>query len=111
MAQDEQTHRHAIEAKVTEGNVAAQQRHYGLAELQAATQREVAMYQAKTVRWSDFFGQVLGFAVCVGCSYGAFLLGMAGQTGPAIALGAIPTAAIVQSFRTMWNRKSNDKKS
>ncbi|MFY7867682.1 DUF2335 domain-containing protein [Roseateles sp.] len=103
--EDEQSHRRSIELEVTAANIAAQQRELSLAETQAQTQREHALYQAVTVRRSDFIGQLLGFVVCAGCGLGAFFLGMSGHEVAAVALAAIPTAAVVQSFRTLFDRK------
>lgn len=98
-AEDEQAHRRTLEIGAQEANIASQKRQLDIAERQSSAQIELATYQAKAVKLSDVLGQLLGFSVCAGCAVGSYLLAMAGNTGGAVALAAIPTAAIVQSFR------------
>lgn len=88
-AEEEQSHRHRLEHDAQAANIESQRRQLAIGE-----------YQSRAVFRSDMVGQVLGFAVCAGCASGAVMLGLAGQTGAAVALAAIPTAAVLQAMRT-----------
>lgn len=93
-AEDEQQHRRALEREAQDANVAAQQRQLTIAET-----------QSRAVFKSDLIGQVLGFVVCGACVAGAIWLSLQGHEGVAIALAAIPTAAVIQAFRAGVFRK------
>lgn len=97
-AEDEQAHRRRQEAEALAANIAAQQR-----------QLDIAEYQTKAVKTSDLIGQALGFLVCASCIGGAVWLGLAGQTGVAVALTVIPSAAVVYAFRGRLFGGSADK--
>lgn len=100
-SEEEQAHRRKMEALALQANIDAQQKQVQTMDRQVAIQREVALYQAATVRRSDFAGQALGWLICTMAIGGAIWLGLAGHTVVAGLLAAIPTAAIVQSFRTL----------
>lgn len=96
-AEDEQLHRRALEQGAQTANIETQQRQVSIAE-----------YQARAVFRSDLLGQTLGFIVCAGCAVGATWLGLTGNTGAAVALAAIPTAAVIQAFRaSIFGKKSS----
>lgn len=88
-AEDEQAHRRRLESDAQAANIVAQQRQLAVNE-----------YQSHGVFRSDMVGQLCGFAVCLACVAGVVWLGIAGQTGPAIALAAIPTGAVIMAFRS-----------
>lgn len=88
-AEDEQHHRRTLEREAQAANIAAQQRQLSIAES-----------QHRAVFRSDMLGQILGFVVCGACIAGSIWLAVQGHSGVAIALAAIPTAAVIQAFRS-----------
>jgi uncharacterized membrane protein len=87
LAEDESRHRRHQEELVNSGNIAAQ-----------AKQLAIADYQTKAVFRSDMIGQIAGIAVSLSCIAGAVYLATQGQWKVAIALAALPTAAVIQAF-------------
>ncbi len=87
-AEDEQKHRQALEVQAQAANIEAQKR-----------QLDIAEYQSHSVFRSDLVGQICGVVVCLACIGGAVALALAGHTGVALALTAIPTGAVIYSFR------------
>lgn len=87
-AEDETAHRRKMESQAQEANIASQRR-----------QLEIAAYQSKATFRSDLLGQAAGLLVCLCCVIGAIWVGALGYTAVAVALCAIPTAAVVQAFR------------
>lgn len=106
--EEEQAHRRRIELATLDANVQAQRKQAELAERQVQTQREVVMFQAQTVRRSDATGQYLGWVLCAGAIGGAVYLALHGHEVVAAVLAAIPTAAIVQSFRSLTRQDARD---
>ncbi len=106
--EEEQAHRRRVELEALQANIAAQARQLELASRQGQTQHDAVMYQAHTVRSSDAKGQVLGWLLCVGAVGGSIWLGLNGQTAVACVLAAIPTAAIIQSFRSLTRQDARD---
>ncbi len=90
-AEDEQRHRQMLERDAQVANIEAQKKQLAIAER-----------QARAIFLSDALGQCLGFVVCLGCVVGAIWTAVAGQTAVAIALAALPTAAVIQAFRARW---------
>jgi len=88
-AESESMHRRSIELKATEANISAQHK-----------QLEIAEYQSKAVFRSDAIGQTAGLFVSLACIFGAIYLASLGKTPEAIALSAIPTAAVIRAFFT-----------
>lgn len=86
-AEAEAEHRRAMERDSLQGNLAAQ-----------AAQVEIARYDSKATFRGAVLGQLCGLAVCILCVAGAIWEGDQGNTGVAIALAAIPTAAVIRSF-------------
>lgn len=107
--EEEQAHRRRMETLVIEANIRAQQQQSELAARQVEAQREALMYQAQTVRSSDTRGQHQGWLLCAGAIAGAIYLAIAGHDWVAGVLAAIPTAAIIQSFRTLTRQEAKDK--
>lgn len=107
--EEEQAHRRKLEVTAVEANIRAQQHQSELASRQVEAQREALMYQAETVRSSDSRGQFQGWLLCAGAIGGAIYLALNGQPWVAGVLAAIPTAAIVQSFRTLTRQDARDK--
>lgn len=87
-AEDEQRHRQSLEREAQAANIDAQRRQLAVAER-----------QARAIFFSDALGQCLGFVVCLGCVAGSIWTALAGHTAVAIALAALPTAAVIQAFR------------
>ena len=87
LAEAESAHRREIEAKVSDANIEAQQRQLSIAE-----------YQGRATFRSDLVGQSAGLIVSLVCVSGAVFLATSGQPGVAVALAAIPTAAVIQAF-------------
>jgi uncharacterized membrane protein len=87
LAEDESTHRRALETSANEANIAAQQRQLAIAEK-----------QADGVFRSDALGQGAGLIVALSCIAGAVYLAVNNHEGVAVALAAIPTAAVIQAF-------------
>lgn len=106
--EEEQAHRRNLETISVEANVLAQRQQSELASKQVQTQRDALMYQAETVRKSDLLGQQLGWVLCVAAGAAAIFLAMNGHDMVAVALAAIPTAAIVQSFRTLSRQDARE---
>lgn len=69
------------------GNLAAQ-----------AAQIDIARYDAKANFRGGVLGQLCGLVVCLMCVAGAIWEGDKGNTAVALALAAIPTAAVIRSF-------------
>lgn len=88
-AEDEQRHRQNLEREAQDANISAQRRHL-----------EIAGEQTRAVARSDVLGQSLGFAVCLMCIGGAVWLALSGQPWVAGVLAGIPTAAVIQAFRS-----------
>ena len=107
--EEEQAHRRQLETMTVEANIRAQEQQSELAVRQVLAQRDVMIYQAQTVRSSDARGQHQGWALCVAAIGGAIYLAMHGQPWVAGLLAALPTAAIVQSFRTLTRQEARDK--
>lgn len=106
--EEEQMHRRRLESEAQAANISAQQMQLSLNAKQVETQRTAAMYQAQTVRTSDLLGQVFGWALCVIAIALATYLALAGHTTVAAVLAALPTAAVIQSFRSL-NRQDAKK--
>lgn len=87
MAKLESEHRRKLEADTNAANIAAQKQ-------QLATNH----YQTTAVFRSDLVGQVCGVLVAAGCIGGAVFLALNDREIAAVALAAIPTAAVVQAF-------------
>jgi uncharacterized membrane protein len=86
-AETEAEHRRAMEKAALDGNLAAQ-----------AAQMEIARYDSKASYRGGILGQLCGLAVCVLCVAGAVWCALHGHTAVALALAAIPTAAVIRSF-------------
>ena len=99
--EEEQSHRRRMDQLAIEANIEAQRRQLDLAEGQLDAQRTAAMYQAQTVRHSDMLGQVFGWVLSTGAIVLAAYLAIEGHEAVAAALAALPTAAVIQSFRTL----------
>lgn len=95
LVSEESQHRRDIEIKITNANISAQQ-----------TQLQIASQQSKAVFRSDLIGQIAGLFVCIICVAGAVYLGVQNHHAPAIALAAIPTAAIIRAFTLTGKRKA-----
>ena len=107
-AEEEQLHRRKLEIATTEANIEAQKRQLSIAEFQASSQSDLATYQSRSVNRSDLVGQAAGFVVCITCVVGACYLAVTGHEWVGAALAAIPTAAIVKSFRgKLWSPDTN----
>jgi Predicted membrane protein (DUF2335) len=106
--EEEQAHRRHIELTALNANVQSQRKQTELAEQQVKTQREALMFQAQTVRRSDSSGQYLGWLLCAGAIAGAVYLALNGHDVVAAVLAAIPTAAVVQSFRSLTRQDARD---
>lgn len=89
MAEREQSHRMDVELMAQRADI----RHRD-------TLTDGQQSNARAVFRSDIMGQLLGFAVCIACVAGVVWLGLNGQTGAAVALTVIPTAAVIQALRT-----------
>ncbi len=105
MAEDESAHRRAIENRVTDANINAQK-----------VNLETVAYQSKSVFQSDLIGQGAGICVSVLCVLGAVYLSINNHETVAVALAAIPTAAVIQAFfakrpKTSSKENSADKTS
>ena len=87
MAERQEAHRQKLEQEAQDANVAAQQRQLAIAE-----------GQQKAVFRSDVIGQVFGIITCTLCVIGSVYLAMNGHEKTAIALAALPTAAVIRSF-------------
>jgi len=96
LANEESLHRRAMEMKITDANITAQQ-----------TQLQIAAQQSRSVFRSDFLGQIAGLIVCIICVAGSVYLGLKDHHAPAIALAAIPTAAIIRAFTFSGKNKFN----
>lgn len=99
--EEEQSHRRRMDQLAIEANIDAQRRQLDLAQDQLAAQRSATMYQAQTVRHSDMLGQVFGWILSAGAVGLAAYLAVQGHEVVAAALAALPTAAVIQSFRTL----------
>lgn len=106
--EEEQRHRRAMEAEAQAANIKAQQAQIALTTTQVQAQKEAVLYQAQTVRHSDLLGQVFGWLLCLGATGLATYLALEGQSAVAAVLAALPTAAVIQSFRTL-NRQEAKK--
>lgn len=109
-SEEEQAHRRRLDIMALDANAQAQSRQLDLAERQIGLQRDAVLYQAETVRASDLRGQLWGAAVCLVAICGAIYLALNGQQVVAGILAAIPTAAIIQSFRTLTRQEARDPK-
>ena len=108
-AESEQAHRRKLESEAQTANIAAQRAHTELQQAQLATQRQALMYQAETVRRSDLVGQIIGGLLCLLAMVAAAYLGLKGRTAVAVALAALPTAAVIQSFRSLNRQEARAK--
>lgn len=99
--EEEQSHRRRMDQLAIEANIEAQRRQLDLAEGQLDAQRTATMYQARTVRSSDMLGQIFGWVLSAGAIGLATYLAVQGHELVATALAALPTAAVIQSFRTL----------
>jgi uncharacterized membrane protein len=107
-SEEEQNHRRKLESDAQTANISAQQAGLALNEKQVANQRDVLLYQASTVRTSDLVGQVFGWLLCLAAMGLAAYLAVKGHEVVASVLAALPTAAVIQSFRTL-NRQEAKK--
>ena len=87
LAEDESLHRRKMEQQAMSANVNAQKQNLELNE-----------YQNKAVFKSDTIGQTFGLIVSLACIAGAIYLGLNNHQGTAIALAALPTAAVIRAF-------------
>ena len=99
--EEEQAHRRAMDRAALDANAEAQRRQLDIAAMQVEKQHGVVMYQAQTIRRSDMAGQVLGWVLSGGAVGLSAYLAMHDHEWAAAALAALPTAAIIQSFRTL----------
>lgn len=99
--EEEQSHRRSLEIEAQAANIAAQRAHIEANQSQVATQRDAVMYQAETVRKSDLLGQIFGWLLCLIAMGLATYLALHGHEAVAAVLAALPTAAVIQSFRTL----------
>lgn len=106
--EEEQAHRRRMEAQAMQANIEAQRAQLVLGEHQVKAQSDALLYQARTVRYSDSSGQVLGWLLCAAAIGGAVYLAMNDQGWVAAALAAIPTAGIIQSFRSLTRQDARE---
>lgn len=59
---------------------------------------EIARYQSRAIFRSDLFGQMAGFVLSLTCIGAATWLAMHDRQWTAIALSAIPSAAVIRAF-------------
>lgn len=100
-SEEEQAHRREQDRIALQANVESQRRQLDIAQDQVNRQHGVATYQATTIRRSDFIGQLLGWALAAGAIAASVYLALEGHEGVAAVLAALPTAAVIQSFRTL----------
>lgn len=87
LAEDESVHRRKLEVMAMEANIEAQQRQLDFNER-----------QYKAVFKSDLIGQIAGFLICLTSIAAAVYLGISQHEGLAVAIAAIPTAALIKAF-------------
>ncbi len=95
LAENESIHRRQLESAAMSANIAAQEH-----------QLTISQYQSKAVFRSDTIGQIFGLIVSLACIAGAIYLAINGQQTVAIALAAIPTAAVIRAFFTRTHQVS-----
>lgn len=100
-SEEEQAHRREQDRLALQANIESQKRQLDIAADQVNRQHSVATFQATTIRRSDFIGQVLGWALAAGAIGAAVYLAVQGHETVAAVLAALPTAAVIQSFRTL----------
>ena len=84
---DESEHRRTLESKAMDANIISQQQ-----------QLELNLRQSRAVFRSDVIGQISGLIVCILSIVAAVFLGLEHHEGLALAIAAIPTAAIIKAF-------------
>ena len=89
LAESESVHRRNLEACAMEANIEAQKK-----------QLSIHDYQSRVVFKSDTLGQIAGASISLACIAGGVWLAIAGHDAVAIAMAAIPTAAIIKAFFT-----------
>lgn len=89
LAEDESLHRREMQRKTLDANISAQQRDL-----------DIRQTQAKAVFRSDLVGQIFGYTTCLACIGGAIYAAQIEQEALAIALTAMPTAALIKQFFT-----------
>lgn len=94
MAHAESEHRRKLEIAATQANIDAQQK-----------QLAINKYQSEAIFKSDRFGQIAGLVVSVSCVVGAVYLGFHDKQIVAVALAAIPTAAVIKAFFSEKEKK------
>jgi len=87
LAISESGHRRDLETKAVDANIAAQR-----------LQLDIASRQSWIVFASDTIGQFMGFLMSAMCIGGAVWMGLHEHEAVALALAAVPTAAIVKAF-------------
>jgi uncharacterized membrane protein len=87
LAISESGHRRDLETKAVDANIAAQR-----------LQLDIASRQNWIVFASDTIGQFMGFLMSAMCIGGAVWMGLHEHEAVALALAAVPTAAIVKAF-------------
>lgn len=97
-AEKEAEHRRALERDALDGNLLAQ-----------ATQMRIAEYDSKAAFRGGAAGQACGLVVCILCVAGAVWCATQNQTAVALALAAIPTAAVIRSFGIKFGSRNQSK--
>ncbi len=83
----ESEHRRMLESSITQGNIAAQQ-----------ANSQLISNQAKHGAFNDTLGQTLGFVTCLSCIGASVYTAINGHELLALALAAIPTAAVIKAY-------------
>lgn len=94
LAEDESLHRRSLETAAMQANIEAQQRSLAIGE-----------YQSKAVFRSDTIGQASGLIVSILCIAGAIYA--RNETAIALALAALPTAAVIKAFAIKKAEQTN----
>jgi uncharacterized membrane protein len=87
LAVAESEHRRTLELSITQGNIAAQQ-----------ANSQLISNQAKHSAFNDTLGQTLGFVTCLSCIAASVYTAINGHELLALALAAIPTAAVIKAY-------------
>lgn len=87
LAEGESAHRRELEERAMQANIEAQKK-----------QLEIHDYQSRVVFRSDTLGQILGATIAFACIAGSVWLAISGHEGTAVAIAAIPTAAVIKAF-------------
>jgi uncharacterized membrane protein len=83
----ESEHRRTLELSITQANIAAQQSNSALMHS-----------QSKHSAFGDTLGQILGFTTCAACIAASVYTATIGHELLALALAAIPTAAVIKAY-------------